>query len=252
VRREKPKRQQIGKKELETGYVSQFAHQMAGAFPSGEIYPSECPDFVVDDTLGIEVTQYFRKPPRNGRPMQEQESMRHFLLQQAQIYVEHRSALPLFVSVEFDESVPVYSKDVPERAAKLGDMVLMQVDRAKPMAVVVENWANRLRYPAGVRQITVSRAKTLPGSLWTTAECGTVSDITPVEIETILARKNRKYFGYDLTLDAMWLLIVANGAHLSSSGTISDTLLAHPYESMFDRIFLFQFFEGDVWELRTK
>ena len=247
-----PRRPQIGKKELETEYVRQFARRLGEGFPAGEVLPSERPDFVIDGELGIEVTQYFRKPPRNGRPMQEQESMRHYLLTEAEHYVAQRSALNLFVSVEFDPAEQVFSKSVPERAAKLGEMVLMQVDRAKPTAVVMPNWANAKRYPDGIRQVSVSRAPHLPGNLWTSAECGRIADITPEEIETILTRKNHKYLGYDKTLDEMWLLIVANGTHLSSSFTVSDVVSEREYESMFDRIFLFQYFESDVWELRTK
>jgi hypothetical protein len=71
----------------------------------------------------------------------------------------------------------------------------------------------------------------------------------PADIQMLMDKKERRLASYRTKTQAVWLLIYFLANRLSGAAEITDEIRSASYGSSFERVFLFDYFRGDVAEL---
>ncbi|MBV9864609.1 MAG: hypothetical protein JO316_04615 [Abitibacteriaceae bacterium] len=72
------------------------------------------------------------------------------------------------------------------------------------------------------------------------------SGVDPQDLQDIISAKHARITSYLRKCSQVWLLIVADAAHISSIGDIDDSVRDYEYTSGFDRIIFYDAFNKKV------
>ncbi len=238
------------KKQKERRYLMRFK-EVCSAFPDGEVRDCERPDFIISRTegdLGIEITQLFQTPAPSKRPLQEQESLRKRIVDEAQSQYNLLGNRPIWVTIYFNHNYLLKKRDVKALGDKVAGIVQRNIPSPNgPAKDEVYDWVNRDYFPEQISRVSVRNGRK---NLWSPSDFGFFPSLTPKEIQTELNRKNKLYKTYQKKCSSVWLIIVLDGSNLSSTFDVDDRdINAHVYNTAFDRVFLFENFSRRHVEL---
>jgi hypothetical protein len=98
--------------------------------------------------------------------------------------------------------------------------------------------SNTPLYPF-VSSISVTRVKDMRRALWSPISAGFIS-VQVHELRELLASKNTKVPEYLQRCDEIWLLIVADGSYISSTGELSEAELRQAHlPSLFQKVLFY-------------
>jgi hypothetical protein len=242
------------KKDIETIYFERFCSAF-GEFPVGRIEPTEEPDFLIHrqgSVLGVEITELHREPKSGQRPIQADEAMRKRVVARAQEIYQAGGHLPVNVSAFLNDAIRIEKSDVEPLAAALCDIVARNVPGPNSTREEQYVWTNRSYFPEVLNSVSVHRLDVItksffscPGTIW-------VDNLTPTDVERSLALKESKYAAYRRQCDEAWLVINADLGSMSTWFEVDERRLSIPYQTKFDRLFVYLHFSAKVIELPTR
>lgn len=221
-------------------------------FPPGEAFASESPDFLVEDPggqrVGLEFVEVLRQGARkNASPYREREAAEQRVLRRAEeIYYAKDPQGPVCVSLGWPPEPEVArSGPLPHPTEKLAGEVARLVREGAP------RWAGGMDLELGPSEL---RGTLLDGVLkrlrarktnYTSPEgrdSPWLSDIAYLpqtanapDLEREISSKERNYSAYRKRCEEVWLIIALTGGP-SSFEDIDQTVLAHHFQSSFDRV----------------
>lgn len=218
------------------------------AFPSGDIIPSERPDFLVSDgnrSVGIEITEFFL-PQEPGEPLyQEAESIREHIVSRALSHYRTLGGPPLLIDIEFSNDVRLTKRDVDATARALAERIVRLdfVEDEQP------GWRQRFsgNMPRGIVEICGGKYRSVEN--WDFGGGGWVRPCTHDHIQGIIARKAPLYAAYRQTCDEAILVIVFT-AFAGPPTDVPVAVLEEVFQSPFDSTLAFFVDVPSVFELR--
>lgn len=222
-------------KEQERWYLNRFATACPD-FPPGEPISHENPDFLVESLssmIGIELTRYFVRPAEGERPRQEQENLRSRIVSRAREVLASRDTRRLHVNVQFDFESNLHTRDIDRVAQYLAGSVEQSSVKQGSFEVIESD------LPPEVLHVMVWRSKALTDSYWHADDIASTPEVSPEEVQAIIANKEPRLIDYRTSAEKNWLVIVADGSELSSHVDWPAQTLDHVYDSAFDRVYLF-------------
>ena len=238
-------------REAERRYAARF-RDVYPDFPRGDLLDFEGPDFLVRSNvpiLGVEVTRMFKDPAPGSPPKQLLESRSRTFVAEAERAFRALDSRPLTVSVHLNHNW--HPKKVERRAAaqflaELLHALDLHVGGAARIAFPDE----RLRpHRRAFHAILVHWFEVSTDGFWAVPDADFIGAVTPEMVQRVLDRKNKLVDGYRLHAPLLWLLVVVDGAVLSSAMEVGPEVAAHRYNLGFDRAFLFDSFIGAFWRL---
>jgi hypothetical protein len=223
----------LEKKRRELSYFDMFC-EVYDEIPQGMACVQERPDFVLNSPsgrIGVEVTRYFRPTPPDRRPLQEQFSLQHQIVQRARHEFEKLSGQELSVQIVFRTGVSLNKSDVLPTANGLAS-ALIALSTAKTLNTRIE-LTNGRRWPNSVLSVDARKCLGSEPSHWRPATAAWVRRILPEDIQQEIFRKAISLGGSVSELLEVWLLIVADGMAFVE---LSDESKAHSYEAQFNRV----------------
>lgn len=244
------------KKERERYQLERFKAVLKD-FPEGLIISGKDdgtePDFFVqlpDGLLGIELTEMYRQPEPNKRPMQADESVRRRIVERAQKLFEENGGPVLDVSVHFGMNEEWPETRVAELAPKIAKVVSDNPLQIGEHAWLENHWIDKDYFPFEINSLSVIRLPTRLRSCWVCPEASFVPEFTAVEIQKEIDRKNGRINSYQRKApSALWLLIIRGHSGMSSVFDLASHVPEHVYVFDFDRVFLFNWFSQTYLEL---
>ena len=163
---------------------------------------------------------------------------------------ESRSLPPLDVRVDWSESHFMTSKREKELRIILVDLVashLPEQERSVLITFPAPDWE---KLPAEIAAVRIARFDGLSRNHWDFFRGAYLQEVTVKQLHTLSTEKEQKLPTYRCACPAgVWLLIVADGSQPSSLIELNPAMTAYQFETAFDRVFFFQYFDGTSIEL---
>lgn len=218
-------------------------------FPKSFLCFDDNPDVLVktsEGMLGIEHTRLY------WENLKEQESLEERIVDRAREMYESSGGPPLRVNVLFDSNVRLGVKDIDSIAASLNRLVCSYMPDVGE-SFDLEGWRFVSRgFTPSIVMIFIDRLNNSGEMLWGVGRGGVVPDLPSDSIRKSIQDKESKIGRYLDKCSRIWLLLVEDGFAPSSYFDISEEVKKDPYESKFDRIFLFRNFSREVIELNVE
>lgn len=253
-----PRKTPMTQKERERDFLSRFG-LLYSDFPPGEIIECEAPDFLIPtdtETIGIEVVEYIRgqKPDKGngGSELRKDENIRNKVARLARAKFEARDSAPLLVQFYWYPHRHFKQADV-ERLASFAAALIFNsgLQEALRSTWIRQDQLADTPLEQFVASIFVMRVRTQQQSQWSNAEFG-FPEISIDELQNLVLSKEKKIASYLGKCDSVWLLIVADGQHISSIAELSNAVRQYPFQSHFQRVFFFNLVDQSVITLVNK
>lgn len=231
-------------------YLEQFL-EIADVQPAEIRRGCPVPDYILTlstGPTGVEITQLFHPPPKEGRPPQVYESHADMVMDSAKKMWDDAGGPPAHVSVVLHSQLGTTRRKVNQLANRLAQLVTetFEPDRA---ARVDWSWEKRERMPREFQSVLVHPNRVSERSTFSGGHAMMVPDLSESLVADALAAKERKLTQYREAVESVWLLLVAHS--FRGSGMFDDmrAAFATSYDFNFDRVFVLRTFEAEVFEL---
>jgi hypothetical protein len=228
------------KKTLERFFLDEFI-AIYPDFPSGAITETERPDFLVQGeshVTGIELVRYVRGQGKGygGSAFRRNETLRQQIADEARREFESSHSDPLMVHFLWRSGPHLRKADVPDIAASAATIVGQHVPQTLFGRIrIAGNELLDKVLEEFVSTISVMRVRNKQQALWSSIDAGFVS-VPANELQELLASKNAKVPKYLQRCDEAWLLIVAEGGHISSTAELPEDVRHYHFRSRFHRV----------------
>ncbi len=206
--------------------------------------------YLPDSKLAIEITRFFSDQTEKESKLKKLQSIRDSILERAQQIYSEKSQSRLSVGVFWQGEAPLENEyDFKLLAFALVDAV-HEATKHFESAVSLE-WEQLKDTPLchHVDCIQIQKLNGNGRSLWQHSMFGGFS-AHPQAIKTSLQKKESNVPRYRKFCSTVWLLIVADGSQIHSQIDGSDPALNSIFQSSFDRVFIYDVFEGWIKEIR--
>lgn len=221
-------------------------------FPSDKIIASESPDFLISgesDTVGIELTDYIRGQGEQGSFKRRNEILWQQVANHARTIYEMHNSAPLLVHFFWHDLKHLKEEDLDELAQTAARLVKANIpDKRFERSMLEYHDLHESPLEGFLHALHITRVRNVKQSLWSFAAADFI-DLQAEELQWLISQKNSKVPEYLTSCATVWLLIVADGAYLSSNISISEEITEHKYVSRFERILLYNRFDRKVLTL---
>jgi hypothetical protein len=221
--------------------------------PPGNPTSTESPDFLFQTeskVLGIEITDFVRRFRRDSLlSLRTIENLHAMVALQAKATFEARHNIPLWIALHWDDRFKFSKKDVSRIASELVDLIETDIPRQTDAGTSF-NWDSHGDLPLfdAIHRISVRRLKNRTKAVWAEVESGFIGG-TIADIQEIADAKEPKVQSYLTKCDEVWLLIIADGAHISSTLDF-DVESSATLHTQFARVLLYSGDSNSVFRLK--
>ena len=239
----------------------EYAHLLAFKesipdFPKGQIaLDGEHPDFLIHATtgiIGIEHTEVYHKPRKDGSSLQATETYVHQILRRAKEIHDDQGGEPALVWLNLTRQARLNKAKVEALATALADIVQMRMPPNQESTKIRQTWNTKSELPEEFSSVTIFRIDNLKDPVWAPVMASAIPDIPSDFVQERINHKNEKVVKYRKRCDEVWLLIVVYGFLPSTWFDVSGEALKELYQSDFDRTYLFDFQKGNTIRLITE
>jgi hypothetical protein len=236
------------KKNWETRYLEKVK-SMYPDFPKGTVIPHEEPDFLIsdaEDRVGVEMVQYVRGQGKQGSRSRWHEELHDEIVNLAKAKFVAHSAIPLSVHLHWFHHRDLRRRDAQWISDDLNRLVSTQASLRINETISFEP-DYREKVSDFITRVSVRR-KASGKSVWSNVEVGP-AEVSWPELQGLISAKNIKVGSYLRNCGRVWLVIVADGQRISTSGELSDRHRPLSLESSFEKILYYDADSQRVIEL---
>lgn len=205
-------------------------------FPRGTIVECEEPDFLIANeqtTWGVELVQYVRGQGKGGSPIRWREELHEQITVQAKSKYEAESAIPISVHLHWFHHRELRGTDIDRISDEICKLVISCLPFEINESVGVEPDYQR-EISDFISRVSIRR-KASGKTVWSSVEVGP-AQADAVELQRLISSKNEKVSSYLKKCSQVWLVIVADGQRISSSGELSFRERQTKFASDFEKI----------------
>jgi hypothetical protein len=206
-------------KEFELFYLEKFKENLQN-FPQGDICTDECPDFLVKNPngiIGIELTHFYRQMPVGHLPLQQRESVRRKIINEAKSIYDESGFAPVHVHVHFGFNFCCRASEIKPVAERLAQLVGCSTQAHVQTAVLRRDEIQLL----GIDLLHIEK-HIKPKSYWSAPQASFVPNLQPDQLQGILDAKSRRCQNYRTKCDQAWLVIAMDRFRPSSFALIKE------------------------------
>lgn len=236
------------KKEWERRYLERVRSLYAGLTPV-TVFVDEEPDFLVcsgKKNWGIELVQYVRGQGKGGSRLRWREELHDQIVASAQKKHEARSAIVLSVNVHWFHHRELRGSDVEWVSDELSDLVRQYESLEINESIAIEP-DYRAQIDDFITRVSIRR-RSSGRNAWSNVERGP-AEADGREVQDLISSKNVKVSTYLKKCSEVWLIIVADGQRISSSGELNSSVRQMKFESEFKKVLFFDAEADSVIEL---
>ena len=235
-------------------YFLERAKSAYADFPIGELLSTETPDFLVKtdcEVLGIELTNFIRWQCGTGSELREIEMTHDRVVNSAQKKFERK--WPVSLQVRFNWAPhPLSNRKEEQRiTSEIVEVVNKFVSEEIYQPVILIEELGRFYLGKFINRISILRKNPTSKSLWANTEAGVIG-ISISELQSVISDKENKINLYLQKCSSIWLLIVADGEHISSSSDLGEDVGSYIFRSNFDKVLFYDSFQHRVVELNVE
>lgn len=216
--------------------------QLWPAFPIGEIIEGESPDFLIRQdtrTVGVEVVDYVRGQNQGESTHRRNEVLWQKIANVAKQEFEAGHSDPLMIHFLWNHRYLLRQSEVVQLAREAKRLVEshIPVELFEQVRIGSDNLDGTI-LDGICHSITITRVRNTEQSLWSSISSGFIG-VQVEELQSLIDTKNAKIQYYLERCDVVWLLIVADGRHISSNINLSDLAANNTYTSPFEQVLVY-------------
>lgn len=211
------------KKNRERLYLER-ARLVFDGFPSGPPQDGEAPDFLWETPsgwLGVEVVDYIRGLSSASVTMRTRDNLHSQVSDHARSKFEGEYGIPLMVHLHWNNSFKLNRRQTNALGADLAAVVAENIPGTLYRNIVVDYQTSSGHIFDAIHRVSITRLRDGAAGLWAAIEAGFIGGAA-TDIQALVEQKDAKVEQYLRRCSEVWLLIVADGRHISSSLEISD------------------------------
>jgi hypothetical protein len=239
----KPSQKSINNKLQERRHLQRFV-EIYPDIPMSKRVFKDSPDLRILTTrgiIGIEHTQILNKKDADLKAEEESEEQ---VVNKAQEIFEQKNSAPIYVHASFRLGARITKSQVNNIAYSLAKLVLNNMPE-KGKQKSIESWQTRNELPSEIYNVYLEWYEKATYPLWAVPMSVMIPDITPDIVTGIIRRKEGERIKiYRKSCDEIWLLVVIDGHTPSGSWEIPRETIETEFVTQFDRVVLFDFFNG--------
>lgn len=230
-------------KNPERFYLLRFK-ELCPDFPDGSIEDFESPDFLVYSpygTVGIELTAVYRPDPivmkkKKTFSLQAIEQEREKIVEGIKNHYIDMKEFPLRVSFLFNGNV-TNTSDIKEDFFKMA--VLINSNKPQIGETVYLDLEDNL--PFWVDRVSITTRDPDGQNFWTAQKCAWIPELSPIEIQREINKKEEKLHSYLEKCSFAWLVLMSQvGKGLGTHVKLAADVWNHRYETLFEQVWIFQ------------
>lgn len=214
-------------------------------FPKGEIINDERPDFLIKNeknVIGIELTELFHKPRKDGTILQARENHIFEILNAARELYNSINFATVNVHVNFSIHAKLRKRKAKRLSVKLVDIVKKNIPSEDIATKTILRASSCNILPPELSMVKIVRLDGIEKSnFYPTGIGGAIPKIPAEYIEEGIRSKNEKVEEYRYRCDKIWLLLVVDGFLPSSWFEVDGSALEKTYDSNFDKTYILDF-----------
>lgn len=242
------------KKVRERQFIEEFSKNYP-EFPAGKIVDHESPDFLIEHdskVIGIEIVDYIRGQVKGESKERRNEVLWQKVADEARKKFEAKFTDPLLVHFFWNNRHILRQSEI----SQLADSAVEIIERHVPVQLFekIRIGSDELEdtlIETACHSISVLRVRNEKQSLWSFVSAG-FTEVQNNEIQYLLDSKNDKVQDYLHSCDTVWLIMVADGRYISSNIDITSTAVNNVYETLFERVFIYDRISKIVIPLRLR
>jgi hypothetical protein len=181
---------------------------------------SEAPDFLFHTSskrLGVEVTDFVRRLNDSSLTLRTIESLHAMVANAARAKFESKHRIPLWTGLHWDSRFKFRKKDVDGIASQLTALIESDIPPTAHEGTTFD-WESHGDLPIfeAIHRVSVRRLKDRATGVWAAIDAGFIGG-NMADIQAVVDLKEPKIRSYLSRCDEVWLLIVADGARISST-----------------------------------
>jgi hypothetical protein len=102
-----------------------------------------------------------------------------------------------------------------------------------------------------VRRLQIAKAADPSTRQWRIVDAGWIPELSPLNVSVAIAQKELRLLEYRAKCDEIWLLLHTDGFEVATSFSVGESVSEATFATGFDRVLIFQVFEGAYLELNT-
>jgi hypothetical protein len=239
------------KKERERYYLERVK-ALYSDFPSGQIIETERPDFLIASdagVVGIDLADYIREQGEKGSPLRHKEKVCDEIADMAQLTFESKNDVPLQVHFHW------YWHRKPNTAERkeIANQVAELIDKHLPKEIYGRNYIDPDEEGAAflgdfLTRVSIMRLKPDAKRSWSNVEFGFV-EVEAEDLQQLISSKEKNITAYRANCVAIWLVLVADATHISSSIEFNRSISQHIFATRFDRVLVYNHLNQSVVSL---
>jgi hypothetical protein len=237
----KSSKREMEKKKREKYFLNKVKSSYDG-FPTGEIISCEGPDFLVSSAttiMGIELVDYMRGQGNEGSKRRHSESLSKMIVNLARAQFEKKYQIPLVVRLQWFMHKRPRKADARKLAVDIADLIVRNMPEQAYKSLSIE----RRRFKESlvgefVACISVTRFEPGMTGNWANIEVDFIG-VEADELQKLISSKDVKIQSYLQKCPSVWLVIIADGAHISSNVELHQVVHQHRFKGRFARVLFY-------------
>ncbi|MGD2205655.1 MAG: hypothetical protein PVH17_02645 [Anaerolineae bacterium] len=223
-------------------------------FPSGTIVACERPDFLIlqdRQTVGIEIVNYIRGQSDEGSDIRRNEILWKKVSDETRTRFSETHSEPLVVNFFWYPQRLLSKSEIEQLADSAASIVADNIPEALFAQIRVDGiQLAGTPLEKYVCAIVIMRVRNEQQSLWSSPSAGWI-ELLPEELEDLILSKDAKVNEYLQRCSRVWLVIVADGQHISSTAELPGEIRQHQIQSQFERILFYDRLNHRVFALAS-
>lgn len=244
---------QADKKQLEI-LIMDYFRECYGAFPKGNMKPTESPDFTISmknhHLLGVELT---RLNPKNAISLDFAEikiqQFREQFIKFTKDLFEQKSNRKLFVKFLFSDKKVITEDRKILVAVKIANLIQQHIQHRKEDSFFKES-ISKSQLPEGIEEVLIVHHPKLEIAVWERSNNLGVSNDVVDDIRHAIHKKDEKLRLYKKhRLNYYWLLVTTDRLRGVKNFNLSNKISNQHFESQFQHVFLFDLIKSEIYKL---
>jgi len=241
------------KKARERQFLDKFLSNYP-EFPEGEIIDFESPDFWVKQNtkiLGVEIVNFIRGQNQGESVDRRNEILWQKIADEARKKFAVKFDIPLTVHFFWHSRYNLRQSEISQLADSAVSLIGKYIPEKLFGSVRIDyNEINTTLLKKVCRSISVLKVRDVAQSSWSSMITGW-TEVQTDEIQYLLDLKKDKVEAYLQNCDMVWLIIVADGEHISSTIDIS-VVKEQVYKTSFEKVFVYDYRRNGIFQLELQ
>lgn len=229
------------KKEEELFFLDIFKKHYHN-FPSGNLIPSEQPDFLIESKnyfIGIEWTRFHHQPEPGNYSQKQKEKLYEKINNQIKRKYEKKNNEKVMVTIHYYENIRVKDNEIEDIAIQISNLIKLNMPLDYQSIRI--DYDHKESLPKEIYSINITKIPDKYKNHFGTPSAVVIPDLSIHHVQQTIDSKNLLFPKYNKRCTEIWLVIFIHTFDLSSIAEVTNEVKDKIYHSLFKKNFIYEY-----------